>query len=155
MPSLIGVDLLDEQGYSTRDVFGGQKITIRVTARFNRDVAQPILGYTLRDRLGVEISACNTSYAGRVLPAGHSGQLFTADFRITLPHLAAGSYSVSPAIARGNVIKHDMCDWIDNALVFNLQAADLVYGMVKMDVDVVNYVGPLLQGTPAARTDAP
>ncbi len=38
-----------------------------------------------------------------------------------------------------------MCDWIDNALVFNLQAAELVYGMVKMEVDVVNYIGPLAQ----------
>jgi ABC-type polysaccharide/polyol phosphate transport system ATPase subunit len=141
--SLTGVDLLDEKSEPTREVFGGQKVTIRVTVRFNRDVAQPILGYTMRDRLGVEISACNTSYAGKVLPAGHAGQMFTADFQITLPHLAAGSYSVSPAIARGNVLKHDMCDWIDNALVFNLQTADLVYGMVKMDVDVVNYVGPV------------
>ncbi len=145
--SLVGVDLLDEEGRSTRDVFGGQQVVVRVTARFHRDVPQPILGYTLRDRLGVEISACNTSYAGSVLPPARPGQVFTTDFRVTIPQLAAGSYSVSPAIARGNVLKHDMCDWIDNALVFNLQAADLVYGMVKMEVDVVNYIGRLAQSS--------
>jgi hypothetical protein len=33
-----------------------------------------------------------------------------------------------------------MCDWIDNALVFSLQSADLIYGMMKLDVEVVNYI---------------
>ena len=106
-----------------------------------QDVDRPILGYTLRDRLGIEISACNTSYAGRLLPPARKGQIMTSDFCIKLPHLAAGSYSLSPAVARGNVLKHDMCDWIDNALVFNVRPEDLVYGMLKMNVEVQNYVG--------------
>jgi ABC-type polysaccharide/polyol phosphate transport system ATPase subunit len=139
--SLLGVDLLDEAGESTREVFGGQKVTIRVSVQFNQDVQQPIVGYTLRDRLGVEISACNTSYAGTLLPPARRGDLVTSDFHTGVPHLASGSYSISPAVARGNVLQHDMCDWIDNALVFSLQSADLIYGMMKMDVDVVNYIG--------------
>jgi hypothetical protein len=34
-----------------------------------------------------------------------------------------------------------MCDWIDNALVFSLQSEDLIYGTLKMDVSVTNYIG--------------
>jgi ABC-type polysaccharide/polyol phosphate transport system ATPase subunit len=139
--TLLGVDLLDETGQPTLEVFGGQEVIIRVSVRFNQDVAQPILGYTLRDRLGVEISACNTSHAGKILPPARRGQLYTTDFGVELPDLASGSYSISPAVARGNVLRHDMCDWIDNALVFSVQASDLVYGMLKMKVDVVNYIG--------------
>jgi hypothetical protein len=103
-------------------------------------VERPILGFTLRDRLGVDISACNTSYEGRFLPPARAGQIFTADFHIQLPRLAIGSYSISPAVAKGDLVRHDMCDWIDNALVFHLGDEDMIYGVVRMEVDVRNYV---------------
>jgi hypothetical protein len=138
---VLGVDLLDATGVPTRDVFGGQEITIRISARLRKPIENPILGYTLRDRLGVEVAACNTSYAGRALPPAGEGQLVTSDFRLAMPRLAAGSYSISPAVAKGSLLKHDMCDWIDNALVFSLRSDDLVYGMLKMDVAVTNYMG--------------
>jgi hypothetical protein len=57
-----------------------------------------------------------------------------------MPHMAAGSYSISPAVADGSLLKHDMCDWIDNALVFSLQSQGLVYGMLKMNVEVNSYI---------------
>jgi hypothetical protein len=69
-----------------------------------------------------------------------SGQILTTDFQILLPYLSAGSYSISPAVAQGDVLKHDMCDWVDNALVFSVQSDQLIYGTLKMDVDVKTYV---------------
>jgi ABC-type polysaccharide/polyol phosphate transport system ATPase subunit len=139
--TIVGIELMDGNGSPTREVVGGQKVTVRITAQFNRDNSVPIIGYTLRDRLGVEISAGNTSHAEHVLPAVRKGQKITSDFRVALPHLAPGSYSLSPAVAKGNLIKHDMCDWIDNALVFDLQTEHVIYGMLKMDVAVTNYIG--------------
>ena len=139
---ILGVDLIDEQGCSTREVFGGQSIVLRLSVEFLRDVPRPILGYTLRDRVGIEISACNTTYAGSCLPAACEGQIYTSDFQIRLPHMANGSYSVAPAVADGDVLKHDVCDWIDNALVFMLHSDTLVYGMLKMDVEVQSYASP-------------
>ncbi len=141
--AVLGVELLDESDQVTREVFGGQRVVIRISAEFARDVDRPILGYTMRDRLGVDVSACNTSYAGRVLPPARKGQIYTSDFRIVMPRLAGGSYSISPAVASGDILRHDMCDWIDNALVFTLRSDDLIYGILKMDVSVVNYAaGP-------------
>lgn len=139
--AVIGVDLLDSVGRPVREVVGGQQVVIRVSVRFLQAVSKPILGFTLRDRLGVEISACNTTYARKILPAARPGHVMTSDFRLTVPNLAALSYSISPAVAKGDLLKHDMCDWIDNALVFTVQSAESVYGMMKMDVSVVNYVG--------------
>ena len=147
--SVIGVDVLNQKGVPVRDVPGGQRIIVRVSVRFDRDVDCPILGYYIRDRLGVDIAACNTSYAGRILPPARKGQIFTSDFHIQLPHLAPGSYSVSPAVARGTVVKHDMCDWIDNALVFSVGEEDVIYGMFKMDVEVRNYVSDASAGSNA------
>jgi hypothetical protein len=89
------------------------------------------------------MSGCNTSYAGKQLPGACRDQIVTSDFLITLPHLAPGSYSISPAVARGSILQHDMCDWIDNALVFTLRSQNLIYGMMQMQVDVCSYISQI------------
>ena len=138
--AVVGIELMDETGQPTREAFAGQRLILRVSAEFKRRVEHPIVGFTLRDRLGIEITACNTSYSGRVLPPANEGEICTSDFCFVTPHFGPGSYSVSPAVACGDTLKHDMCDWIDNALVFEIKTEDLVYGLMKMDVDVVNYM---------------
>ncbi len=144
---IIGVELLDEKGRPTREVWSGRSAVVRISAEFLREVARPILGYTLRDRLGIEISACNTNYAGAGLPPAHKGQIYTSDFELLMPYLISGSYSIAPAVADGDLAKHDMCDWIDNALVFSLQSNEMIYGMLKLDVEVRNYVSDGAPGT--------
>jgi hypothetical protein len=138
--AVLGVELLDETGTRIGEASTGQRITIRISAQFNRDVDKPIIGYTLRNRLGIEISASNTSFAGRPLPPAQKDQIYTSDFSVLLPALAVGSYSISPAVAKGSLLQHDMCDWIDNALVFSIRSEDLIYGMLRMDADVRNYI---------------
>jgi ABC-type polysaccharide/polyol phosphate transport system ATPase subunit len=138
--TVLGVELLDDSGNSTREVFGGQKAIIRISVQCNRDIDTPIIGFTLRDRMGIEISASNTSFIERYLPPAREGQIMTSDFQINFPLLAAGSYSISPAVAKGSILMHDMCDWIDNALVFTIRTQELVYGIVRMEMDARNYV---------------
>ena len=137
--SVIGVELMDVNRSPVRETFGGKRLLVRVSVEFHQDVGQPIIGYTLRDRLGVEISACNTSYAERHLSPAAKGDLATSDFWVTLPHIAPGSYSISPAVAKGSLSKHDMCDWIDNALIFNVNSGIQIYGILKMPTEVHNY----------------
>jgi lipopolysaccharide transport system ATP-binding protein len=138
--AVLGVELLDPGGQSTREIVGGQKAIIRISIQFHRDIERPIIGYTLRDRMGIEISASNTSFIERYLPPARKGQIMTSDFQITFPVLSPGSYSISPAVAKGSILMHDMCDWIDNALVFTLRTQEIVYGIVRMEVDARNYV---------------
>jgi len=137
---LLGVELFDENGRPARELFGGQRVTVRISAEFSKDIDHPIFGFTIRDRMGIEIAASNTSYAGCTLPPARQGQTFTCDFSLVLPEMAAGGYSISPAVANGNVLKHDMCDWIDNALVFSLNSQSLIYGMLKLDVKIHSYI---------------
>lgn len=137
--TLLGLELLDRNGRVTREIPAGDKVLIRISVQFNTDIDQPIIGYTLRDRLGIEISASNTTHAGQLLPRAHKDQIVTSDFIVDLPHLAPGSYSISPAVAKGSLLMHDMCDWIDNALVFTVRSQAIVYGMVSMPVEVHSY----------------
>ena len=137
---LLGVDLLDDQGKPISEVAGGQKVAVRISAQFQQNVDHPIVGFTLRDRLGVELTGCNTSHEGRTLPPIKQDQVITCDFHFALPYLAPGSYSISPAVAKGSLSHHDMCDWIDNALVFSLWSQTLVYGTLRMESVVQSYI---------------
>jgi lipopolysaccharide transport system ATP-binding protein len=141
--TLLGIELLNSMENPISEVAGGQTVIIRISTQFKQDIEQPIIGYFIRDRLGVELAGCNTSYAGKRLPPAKKDQIITSDFRINLPDMAPGSYSVSPAVAKGSLQRHDMCDWIDNALVFMLSSHSIIYGVMRMDVDVHNYISPI------------
>jgi hypothetical protein len=90
----------------------------------------------LRDRLGVQISASNTSYEPCVLPPAKAGEICTAEFNVQLPQLAPGSFTISPAVASGSILHHDMCDWVDNALHFVLISSSIVYGMFRLNTNI-------------------
>ena len=105
-----------------------------ISVRFRKDLENPIVGFTVRDRMGVEITSSNTSYAGLDLPPARAGDVLTVDFRFPIPELRPGSYSISPAVARGNIWEHTVEDWIDNAYILDLTSPGLVYGMMRWAV---------------------
>jgi len=137
-----GVDLFDQLGRPCRDLFTGESARVRITVDYKTELARPIIGFTLRDRLGVEISATNTLHEKYSLPTGLPGQRCTVEFRLELPHLSPGVYTISPAVASGSLLKHEMCDWVDNALHFTIQSSDMVYGLFRMPAAIRCRIDP-------------
>ncbi len=113
----------------------GEDVQLVISARIHSSISNPIIGFTVRDRLGVEITSSNTAYEGLHLPAAEPGDILTVGFRIQLPQLHPGSYSISPAIAQGNIWEHSIEDWIDNAYIFDLTSSGLIYGMMRWQVE--------------------
>jgi len=128
---IIGIILVTSDGKVVSEVRAGDALNVLVSVRFETDIENPIIGITIRDRMGQEITATNSSYEGLVLPPVRSGERVTVVFRLTLPSLRPGSYSISPAVARGNIWEHRIEDWVDNAYIFNIMDTGLVYGLMK------------------------
>jgi lipopolysaccharide transport system ATP-binding protein len=128
---IVGVLLYTPEGRVVNEVRAGDRLNLAVTARFLEDMENPIVGVTIRDRMGMEITATNSSYEGVHLPPVRAGQEVTVGFAWTVPPLRPGSYAVSPAVARGNVWEHAIEDWIDNAYIFDILDTGLVYGLMK------------------------
>ncbi|MFQ5738351.1 MAG: Wzt carbohydrate-binding domain-containing protein [Acidobacteriota bacterium] len=133
---VVGIILLSETGEVLNQVQAGQTVQLLVSVHFLRDTESPIIGFTIRDRLGVEVTSSNSSYEQCQLPNAQAGELFTVAFQTRVPVLRPGSYSVSPAISRGNIWKHTIEDWIDNAYIFNISDTGLVYGQMRWPVEV-------------------
>ncbi|MBI4456999.1 MAG: ABC transporter ATP-binding protein [Acidobacteria bacterium] len=130
-----GILVLDGQHRVLNQIRADDTVIVRITARFEELVEHPIIGFTLRDHLHVEISSTNTSYEKMKLPPAHPADFMTVDFRMRVPPMRPGSYSISPAVASGNIWEHDICDWVDNAYILTLLDTELVYGMWKLDVE--------------------
>jgi len=109
------------------------RMIVRISVRARAGIAQPIVGFMMRNQLGVDFSGTNTTREGYELPAMAAGDTFTVDFHLELPELYPSSFSFSPAIADGTLLGYTMCDWIDNAIALQMgHAAGEIYGYLRM-----------------------
>ena len=132
---LLGIILHTDEGEVISDVRSGQQVNILLSVKFKQDIEFPIVGVTVRDRMGSEITATNTSYEGLDLPARKAGEVITVKLKMTIPTLRPGSYSISTGVSRGNIWDHEIDDWIDNAYIINVIETELVYGLMKWDFE--------------------
>ena len=133
---IVGILLCSADGTTLSELRSGEQAQLLISVRFHQDVKDPIIGFAVRDRLGVEITSSNTSYEGLSLPFGKSGDIFTVGFQISVPQVRPGSYSISPAISQGNIWEHAVEDWIDNAYIVDIIDTGLIYGMMRWPVEV-------------------
>jgi len=91
-----------------------------------------------RNHLGVDFAGTNTARERCDLPPLLIGEICTVDFYLDLPALYASSFSFSPAIANGTLDYYATCDWIDNAIVLQMEkSADPIYGQLHLPCRVL------------------
>jgi len=133
---ILGIILYTPEGKVVSEVKAGDRLVLLASVRYLEDIEHPIIGVTIRDRMGMEITATNSSYEGLNLPPGKAGEGVTVSFRWTVPAFRPGSYSISPAVASGNIWEHTIEDWIDNAYIFNIVDSGLIYGLNRWPFQV-------------------
>jgi hypothetical protein len=109
-----------------------------VSVRARETIELPIVGFMLRNQLGMDFSGTNTAREGYELPAMEAGDICTVDFHFDVPELYAASFSFSPAIADGTLEGYEMCDWIDNAIALQMGRSEggEVYGYLHLNTRV-------------------
>jgi ABC-type polysaccharide/polyol phosphate transport system ATPase subunit len=130
---ILGIAVLDEQGRNLPILEPSTRILVRISVRATADVALPIVGFMLRNQLGMDFSGTNTSREGYELAPLQAGDVTTVDFYLDLPELYPASFSFSPAIADGTLMGYQMCDWIDNAITLQMGRSEAqIYGYLHL-----------------------
>jgi lipopolysaccharide transport system ATP-binding protein len=130
---VIGIAILDEHAQPLALVEPNARIVVRISVRAKADVPLPMVGFMLRNHLGIDFSGTNTAREGYELPPMQAGDIYTVDFHIDLPELYPGSFAFSPAIADGTLLGYTMCDWIDNAVAVQMGRMEHeVYGYMHL-----------------------
>jgi ABC-type polysaccharide/polyol phosphate transport system ATPase subunit len=130
---VIGIALLDEHGRPLAMLEPCGRILVRVSVRAKDEVPLPIVGFMLRNQLGMDFSGTNTAREGYELPPMQADDIVTVDFYMDLPELYPASFSFSPAIADGTLAGYTMCDWIDNACALQMgRSENQIYGFMHL-----------------------
>jgi lipopolysaccharide transport system ATP-binding protein len=130
---IIGIAVIDEQGRTQHILEPSTRIVVRISVRATADVALPIVGFMLRNQLGMDFSGTNTAREGYELAPLQAGDVTTVDFYLDLPELYPASFSFSPAIADGTLMGYQMCDWIDNAITLQMGRSEAqIYGYLHL-----------------------
>jgi len=130
---ILGIAVMDAQGRPLHMLEPNSRIVVRISVRAKEDLALPMVGFMLRNQLGMDFSGTNTAREGYELPAMQPGDITTVDFYVDLPELYPASFSFSPAIADGPLSGYTMCDWIDNAVALQMsRQASEIYGYVHL-----------------------
>ena len=113
---LLGIAVVDSAGLPVRMLEPGAAIVVRISAMAHDRLELPMVGFMMRNHMGVDFAGTNTAREGFALPPMNEGDVYTVDFHVDLPQLYPSQFSFSPAVADGTLDAYSMCDWIDNAL---------------------------------------
>lgn len=134
---ILGIDILNKKGKKIDILEGGESIVIRISCRSIHELINPIVGFSLRNKRGVEIISDNTHNAGGESPLTIAANTtFNAEFGFLLPYLQGGEYFLGGAIAdRATGEAHLQHHRRDDALQISVVSSHVVYGIFSMPMD--------------------
>jgi lipopolysaccharide transport system ATP-binding protein len=133
---IVGIALLNEAGEDLALLPQAGRIIVRISVRALAEVAMPIVGFLMRNHLGIELAGTNTALEDVELPCFAPGDTYTIDFHLQLPELYPSHFSFTPAVANGTLEAFEICDWIDNAISLQAEKGRLVYGYMHFPCSV-------------------
>jgi lipopolysaccharide transport system ATP-binding protein len=133
---IAGIGIFGSEGQPAASVAQGDRICVRISVEFQRDVEHPNVGFMFRNRLGEDVTGTNVMFEGERLPPARPGERISVDFVMDLPFLHAGFYYFSPAVADGTLDQYEMCDWIDNACAIEVNQRSTTYGHMRIPMRV-------------------
>jgi homopolymeric O-antigen transport system ATP-binding protein len=127
------VELIDAAlGTVTRNLQPGDPVTIRVTARAEKALEDPVVGVLIRNRLGIDVFGTNTRIEG--VEVGHvaAGETFEVEFTFDCL-LTRQDYTLTVATQYREGYSQD---WLDDVISFSVVDARDVAGFANFKTKV-------------------
>ncbi len=136
---IVDVSLLDEDGNQLAWVVGGERIVLRVEVSVGVDLSSPIIGFSVKDRLGQPLFGDNTwlTYINDPI-ACCPGDSLIASFKFEMPRLPCGDYSIGVAIANGSQQEHVQHHWMHDALCVKSVSTSVAAGLIGIPMQQIS-----------------
>jgi lipopolysaccharide transport system ATP-binding protein len=137
---IVAVNLAAVDGANGDALKGGELVQMTIEAVVTQDMARPILGFLVRDRLGQDLFGENTLPFTDISPLPlQAGERFQSKFTFSLPMLPNGDYSVMTSLADGDLNNHVQHHWLHNSLMLHVSSSKVRYGLVGVDFKKINF----------------
>jgi energy-coupling factor transporter ATP-binding protein EcfA2 len=126
------VELLNQAGEPVAVAMSGEPLTVRVVARFLQDVADPIVGVLIRNRLGIDVFGTNTRVERKELGEFRAGERIEVDFRFDCL-LTQQEYTITAATQHWDGSSQD---WLDDVLSFRVVDSRAAAGVASLPTEL-------------------
>jgi len=126
---IVSAELLDASRRPAAFVETGSPLTLRVRARFNRDVDDAVFGFLVNNSHGIHAYGTNTKEQQIELGELRRGDVVEVSFAFNC-WLGLDRFSVSLAVHSSDGVSYD---WLDGALFFQVVSPVLVEGIANLN----------------------
>jgi ABC-type polysaccharide/polyol phosphate transport system ATPase subunit len=126
---IVVAELADAIGPRTEIVETGSPLTMKVAARFNLDIDDPIVGFLIRNRHGISAYGTNTQEQKLDLGSWRRGEIVEVSFTFNC-WLGIDDYSISCAV---HSREGEAYDWMDGVRFFRVTSARRTEGIANLN----------------------
>jgi hypothetical protein len=126
------LELLGESGQPAAVLRSGELAAMRVTVRFQANVADPVVGLMIRSRAGMNVYGTNTELEGLRLGPCAAGDVIELSFAFRC-ELCAGEYTLTVASHDPDGVWHD---WLEDAVAFAVADSRYTAGVANLRATV-------------------
>ena len=127
--TIVETELCDSAGRRVQIVETGAPLTVTVSVRFEREVESPVIGFLIRNRLGIHAYGTNTREQQLQLGTIRSGEVVSIRFAFHC-WLGIDDYSISFAV---HSLDGQAYDWVDGAWFFRVVSANVTEGVANLN----------------------
>ena len=128
----MGAELLDSAHRRVEIVESGESLTLRIIARLNTSLDDPVVGFLIKNRHGVHTYGTNTKEQQLEFGAVQRGRILEVVFAFDC-WLGIDQYSISLAVHSSEGQSYD---WLDGALFFRVTSMNHIEGIANLKASV-------------------
>ncbi|MDT4968801.1 MAG: lipopolysaccharide transport system ATP-binding protein [Acidobacteriota bacterium] len=129
---ILSIELMGPDRQPIEFVESGSPVLVRIRARLNIDVNDPVCGFLIRDRHGIHVYGTNTEIQQAYFGGVRAGEAIEATFAFNCS-LGTGEFTVTSAIHSADGISFD---WVDDAAFFHVISPVAIEGLANLDATV-------------------
>ena len=129
---IVDVVMVNHRGEPTSSVESGERVTVRVTVKFERDSEHPVAGMLIRNRLGIDVHGTNTRVEQKDLGDFRGGDRLDIEFAFDCL-LTRGEYTLTVAMQHWDGTSQD---WRDDLLAFTVTDTRDLAGLADLRTSV-------------------
>jgi ABC-type polysaccharide/polyol phosphate transport system ATPase subunit len=126
------VMMLNSRGEESTRFASGERMEVRVIARFLRRTENPVVGLLVRNRLGIDVYGTNTRLHNQALAVVEAGEEIEATFRFDCL-FTEQEYTLTVATQHWDGMSQD---WLDDVKVFEVVGSNEGAGLVNLPTEV-------------------
>jgi lipopolysaccharide transport system ATP-binding protein len=134
---IISVELLDASRHHIEFVETGEPVLVRIRARAQTGIINPIVGFLIRNRHGIHVYGTNTDIQQSYFGGVKAGEIIETVFSFNC-WIGTGDFTITAAVHSAGGASYD---WVDDVVLFRCMSSIAIEGVANLNAGVTTRRG--------------